>query len=226
MKIKKVNIKNYRLLKDFELELEDNLSLIIGKNNTGKTSILTLLDKFLNKSDKKSFAIEDFNLDFRKELNKLITQQEPNNLEKKKIGIQLRLEIEYTEADDLSNINRLMMDLSPDNNRIILGFDYVIGNDELNKMAETYLEFQENEKQKKVVKPSYEEKTSDDFLKDYQADFFNFSKKSIQYDTETDAINEENYIDLEKEKISLRNIIEFTLKTPFFNIGMKIRNKI
>ena len=42
MKINKINVKNYRLLKDFSLELKGDLSLIVGKNNCGKTSILSI----------------------------------------------------------------------------------------------------------------------------------------------------------------------------------------
>ena len=35
MKIKSLQVNNYRLLKNFQLDLEDELSLVIGKNNTG-----------------------------------------------------------------------------------------------------------------------------------------------------------------------------------------------
>lgn len=41
MKIKEIKVENFRLLKEFRLELEDDLSLLIGKNNVGKTSLLT-----------------------------------------------------------------------------------------------------------------------------------------------------------------------------------------
>ncbi len=61
MKIKKIEIKNFRQLKDTVIELEDEFSLIIGKNNTGKTSVLNILNKFLN-SDTNKFKIDDFNL--------------------------------------------------------------------------------------------------------------------------------------------------------------------
>lgn len=46
MKIKEIKVENFRLLKEFQLELEDDLSLLIGKNNVGKTSLLVVLDKF------------------------------------------------------------------------------------------------------------------------------------------------------------------------------------
>lgn len=48
MKIKKIQIQNFRLLKNLELDVEDDLSLIVGKNNVGKTSVLSIMDKFLN----------------------------------------------------------------------------------------------------------------------------------------------------------------------------------
>ena len=64
MKIQQFKISNFRLLKDFSIDLENNLSLIIGKNNTGKTSFLSLLEKFL-KGSKNSFSFEDFNLAYQ-----------------------------------------------------------------------------------------------------------------------------------------------------------------
>ena len=43
MKITKIIINNFRLLKNTEIDLEKDLSLIIGKNNCGKTSVLSAL---------------------------------------------------------------------------------------------------------------------------------------------------------------------------------------
>lgn len=48
MKIFKIEVENFRLLRNFSMDLENELSLVIGKNNTGKTSILFVLEKFLN----------------------------------------------------------------------------------------------------------------------------------------------------------------------------------
>ena len=50
MQIYKIQVENFRLLKNFSIDIEEELSLVIGKNNTGKTSILSALDKFLNLS--------------------------------------------------------------------------------------------------------------------------------------------------------------------------------
>ena len=46
MVLKEIVVENFRLLKNFKLELKEDLSLIIGKNNCGKTSVLVILDKW------------------------------------------------------------------------------------------------------------------------------------------------------------------------------------
>lgn len=75
MKIYKIQIENFRLLKNFSIDIEDELSLIIGKNNSGKTSILSALDKFLNRSESNKFHFDDFNIDFKEELSGLINSE-------------------------------------------------------------------------------------------------------------------------------------------------------
>ena len=35
MKIEKIKVENFRSLKNFKIELEETMSLIVGKNNTG-----------------------------------------------------------------------------------------------------------------------------------------------------------------------------------------------
>ena len=72
MKIRQIKIRNFRLLKNFSVDLEDELSLIIGKNNTGKTSILIALEKFITPSGKNKITSDDFNLDFKKEIKEII----------------------------------------------------------------------------------------------------------------------------------------------------------
>ena len=48
MVIRQIQVTNFRLLKDLKIDLQPNLSLVVGKNNVGKTSLLIVLDKFLN----------------------------------------------------------------------------------------------------------------------------------------------------------------------------------
>ena len=212
MKIKKIKIKNYRLLKDFSIDLEDELSLVIGKNNTGKTSLLSVLDKFLNSPDKKRFTYNDFNIDFKKQLNNVILQELPDEEEYKlePAGIYLRIFIEYTSIDNLSNISSLMMDLDPDNNWIVLGFEYVLQYNELVRLRNDFVAFKAKEKQKKDEKKDYKPKDLDFFLNRYVTDYFKTPiRKTIAYDLKTADANETTYKNLEKEKISLNNVLNF-----------------
>ena len=126
MKIKKINIQNYRLLKDFSLELKSELSLIVGKNNCGKTSVLSILEKVINK--RSSLTWEDINLNHRKvifENIKKVSDTSDSELESI-LGINLQIWIQYSEEDSYQNIQPFMMDLNPDNNFIILEFTYII----------------------------------------------------------------------------------------------------
>lgn len=64
MKVKKIHIENYRMLKRIDIDLEENLSLIIGKNNCGKTSFLSILNKFIgSQSSTNNFTYKKIYLD-------------------------------------------------------------------------------------------------------------------------------------------------------------------
>lgn len=92
MKISRIEIDNFRLLKEFSVDLEENLSLIVGKNNTGKTSLLTILDKFLNPTEKNKFTYNDFNIDFKNELKEIFSSNERLLIEKIMFGRASNLE--------------------------------------------------------------------------------------------------------------------------------------
>jgi len=72
---------------------------------------------------------DDFNIEFKKELKALIESADLLAEDDFVIsGIKLKIFIEYNEHDNLSNISRVMMDLDPANNVIVLGFEYTIVN--------------------------------------------------------------------------------------------------
>lgn len=61
MRIMGVKIENFRLLRDVAVGLEDRTTLIVGRNNSGKTSIAELFRRLLGEKSP-SFRIEDFSL--------------------------------------------------------------------------------------------------------------------------------------------------------------------
>lgn len=131
MKLKKIKVNNFRLLKEFTIDLENKLSLIIGKNNTGKTSLLSIIEKFL--TEKSSFSINDFNLDEQKKLKDLEKEKTIEIPENFQFHIKLLFEIEYEAMDSLKNLSSLILNLESDN-IVVIGFEYF-----LNPMQFKYL---------------------------------------------------------------------------------------
>ena len=226
MKIKKIAVQNFRLLKDFTIDLEDELSLVIGKNNTGKTSILSVLHKFLSSSDRNKFSFEDLNLETKKELKRIISLAAPideNTFEE--IGIKLQLHIEYNETDDLSNISKIMMDLDPDNNIVVLGFEYIVNYDRYLDAKKDYLAFDAKEKAKELkareLDKVYTVKSLHDFLKQNFDKYFISRKKSFEFDIASGLPNYSNFINLDDEGIGIKEIINF----KYINAKRDVTNK-
>lgn len=48
MKIKKISIMNFRLLQNVTLSLENETTVIVGRNNSGKTSLTELFRRLLS----------------------------------------------------------------------------------------------------------------------------------------------------------------------------------
>lgn len=61
MQLDRIAIKNFRLLRDVELHLTERTTVLVGRNNTGKTS-LTELFRRLFASGQPAFKLEDFSL--------------------------------------------------------------------------------------------------------------------------------------------------------------------
>ena len=209
MQIYKIQVENFRLLKNFSIDIEEELSLVIGNNNTGKTSILSALDKFLNRSDNNKFHFDDFNIDFKEELSELIIGDilDPNNYIEK--GIKLKIFIEYTETCNLENLSKVMMDLDPENNRIVLGFEYILPYNNYIDLKSDWENFKIKEEHKHEENDQYKAKGLYDFLADNFSNYFHFQRKSIEINKDTKITNENNYIDLDKELISTKDIINF-----------------
>ncbi len=62
MKLNRAKIKNFRLLRDVEFFLEEKTTVIVGRNNSGKTSFSEVIRRFT--SDKNAtFQIQDFSIE-------------------------------------------------------------------------------------------------------------------------------------------------------------------
>jgi predicted ATP-dependent endonuclease of OLD family len=222
MKIFKIKVENFRLLKNFSIDIEEDISLVIGKNNTGKTSLLSAIDKLLNHSDGKTITFDDFNVDFKNQL--LVILEDPSSILEKDyipLGIRVLVYISYDENDDLANVSKVMMDLDPDNNVVVLEFGYRLSYSEYSRLKQDFREFKNVEQQKKQVNKNYQEKSFADFFKRGQSKYFKQFRRSYQYDINTKEIDEKNYLDLAQELISTKEIINFKYIPAKRNVSNK-----
>lgn len=209
MVIKQIRVKNFRLLKDFVIDLQPDLSLIVGKNNVGKTSLLKVLNRFIGVGDGSKFQFNDFSIEFRDKIKSLLEgdaiQEDSYSAE----GISLRIIICYDQGDDLEYISPIIMTLDEDNFYVALGFDYTIGYTDYLQMRADYAAFKTNEANKKAKVESYKERNWQSFLEPICSKYFKVIKKTISVD-KNGNIDEENYIKLNDiANFKLENLISF-----------------
>lgn len=207
MKIKKINIQNYRILKDFSLELKSELSLIVGKNNCGKTSVLSVLKKIIY--ERSSLSWEDINLYHRKVIFENIKKvsDTPDSELEPILGINLQIWIQYSEEDSYQNIQQFMMDLNPDNNFIILEFSYRIPSQKLRDLNHQVSDIMDDFSKFEL------------FMKRNMSKFFEMQVYSLGYNPSTQ--------ELTKEKSNLLEMkdVHKIIKVRWISASREVSNK-
>lgn len=189
MILKKMKVKNFRLLKNFELNFKDELSLVIGKNNCGKTSSIIVLDKMLNSS---KLFWEDINLECQKEVYEKVIDYDISEQEKAKSleTISLQLFIEYDDNDSYANIQKFMMDLNPENNTIVLEFISIIA-------AKKIIELKNIISEKNIE----DFKSFSKFMSKNFANFFETKKYSRGFDVEANKTTQDRSEEIDNKDI-------------------------
>lgn len=189
MILKKMKVKNFRLLKNFELNFKDELSLVIGKNNCGKTSFIIVLDKMLNSS---KLFWEDINLECQKDLYKKIIGFDITKLDEVQLleTINMQLFIEYNDNDSYENIQKFMMDLNPDNNIIVLEFISLIA-------AKKIIELKNIMSEKNIE----DFKSFSKFMSKNFGNFFETKKYSRGFDVEANKITQDRSEEIDNKDI-------------------------
>lgn len=189
MILKKMKVKNFRLLKNFELNFKDELSLVIGKNNCGKTSSIIVLDKMLNSS---KLFWEDINLECQKDLYKKMIGFDITKLDEVQLleTINMQLFIEYNDNDSYENIQKFMMDLNPDNNIIVLEFISLIA-------AKKIIELKNIMSEKNIEAF----KSFSKFMSKNFGNFFETKKYSRGFDVEANKITQDRSEEIDNKDI-------------------------
>ncbi len=101
---------------------------MIGKNNSGKTSFLVLLEHFFKN---KKFQYNDFPVSIRDEINGIKNETNIDDL-----SIQLIIEIQYDDEDNLEVLSDFMLDLDPEITTVKILFECSIDKQSLLKKIE------------------------------------------------------------------------------------------
>lgn len=180
MKIEKVEINNFRKLNKNVIIDMDNELLIVGKNNTGKTSVFEVFEKFL--SPRKSFKFEDFNYssigktyinsiycEYKETLkcnnNKKLNDEQINEVSKKFPQIKITIDLSIGKNDNLALIKDLIYEFENNENIQLIG-KYEIFN--IKYLIDEYENYNNKIKEKREI-------TQDIRLEDL--DFYSYFKR-------------------------------------------------
>lgn len=115
MFLKTIHIENYRLLKDVTIPLDPSLNLFVGKNNTGKTSIMQALEFILSNSA--VLSIDDYPLESRRSLYTAVVDYWKSEDERAIIEFQrnvpitkVTLTVDYSDGN-IGNLSEFVIDL-------------------------------------------------------------------------------------------------------------------
>ncbi|HDR1356641.1 TPA: AAA family ATPase, partial [Pasteurella multocida] len=134
MKVLSAKIKNFRLLSDIELNLEEQTTVIVGRNNSGKTSLTEIIKRFLGEKQP-SFRLEDFSVGCYQQFLALFQQQLScenachqdieTNAKTRLPAIELSLIIQYDrELKNFGVLSPFVIDLNEDCLKTIIVIRY------------------------------------------------------------------------------------------------------
>jgi putative ATP-dependent endonuclease of OLD family len=131
MRIASMDIKNFRLLRDVRMTLDSETTVVVGRNNSGKTSLTELLRRVLVES-RPTFQLEDFSLSTHDQFWTAFVSYKNGGDENDVRGlipcIQLRVTIEFDDSvSDFGPLRDFVIDLSPDSHEAIMLVNFAVG---------------------------------------------------------------------------------------------------
>lgn len=135
MQLSKIKIKNYRLLIDAELEVDPRTTLIVGRNNTAKTSCFSCIGKVL---DGETVSFDDYPLLRREDfytkialfMEKKLTYEDLCK-QIKIISIEFLVDYSLDDPDDnLGALSPFIIDVDVDTTTALIRAEYRLKSDE------------------------------------------------------------------------------------------------
>ena len=143
MRVESAHIKGYRLFEDETISFDESTTIIVGRNNSGKTSFVELFYKFFGSGKPAKFSIDDFSKKQYKSLQEAVdewqkshnsageeSQDTLESLENEAFGklpeITLEIEFSYNDDESATPLADLILDLDPERHDALLSCRYYI----------------------------------------------------------------------------------------------------
>ncbi|MFJ4923022.1 ATP-dependent nuclease [Streptomyces sp. NPDC088725] len=128
-RLTKAVICNFRLLRRTELSFTEKVTLCVGRNNTGKTSLAKLFEFFVARK-KAALRIEDFSADCYEEFlaaHRLFASGEAEQARDTVPAVTLTLRISYDkDCGQYGPLAPFVVDLDPDCSEVVIRFVYAL----------------------------------------------------------------------------------------------------
>jgi len=219
MNIDIIEIKNFRLLKEVSLSLENESTVIVGRNNSGKTSLTEIFKRF---SEKKKLHLEDFSLtslqNFKDALKVKLDEGSENEIRAFIPSIDLILTVDFEKnKDDYGILSEFVIDLDESITKTKIKICYKLANGKIDAL---FLGFK-----------TQEAKDFFDVLKERIPQYYDFQVEAIDINdsnniTQTEYSNYQNLIKsnfinaqrwLDDETLSERDVLGKVLGSIFDN---------
>lgn len=121
MRLRTLRLSNFRRLRNVRIDFENQTTIFVGPNNSGKTSVSRALRLFTTDS-KTGFSIYDFNVACQNEFEHIANLKSPDVLPPfPTIALDLWFDV---EGDDLSHVIDLIPNLDWSSNRVGLRLEF------------------------------------------------------------------------------------------------------
>ena len=199
MKLKKISIINYRQFSNAVINFDDELTILAGANNSGKTSIIELFRRMFKDI---GFTKEDISAEYYFKLqqdfisninniysNSLNETEFRENIKKqfllddkyKWIAIKIKIEVQYDKNESISLFSDYLMELDDTCTSFFFLFNYEIDITQLNKVLSLNAISLFDEKNKnKGLKDAKKNKKSNTKLTESQEKYENLLKEILQ----------------------------------------------
>lgn len=147
MYLNQIEVKNFRLLHDVRLLLENRTTVMVGRNNSGKTSLTEVMKRLLSDASP-SFSLEDFSFCCYDKFWESYLQRSKggDEAEIRKIlpAVEVRLRFSYEEDEHLGLLSELVVDLDPECTEALAIVRYALKDGKLPELFGNFAETDEN----------------------------------------------------------------------------------